>query len=93
MSQCFDIEPEKYRCTVQCRADQDTQKLEDFWQKITRIPKTQFYPPLIDPRTIGKPTKKPSYKGVLNVYYLNTTVQLELETLYDLVYNQLLKGP
>lgn len=87
---CFDIQFEKFRCTVQCRADQDTDKLEKFWQELTNIPKNQFYKPQIDPRTIGKPTLKTNYKGVLKVNYLDNKIQLELETLYNLVYNQLL---
>ncbi len=33
------------------------------------------------------------YKGVLVIDYFDTKVQLELEFLADLVYNQLSKGP
>src|SRR3989344_4625246 len=79
---------EKIRCGVQCRADQDPEELKKYWMRITGVPERLFYKPLIDSRTIGKPTKKPDYKGVLRVYYMDTKVHLELESLADLVYNQ-----
>lgn len=92
---CFDFKPEKLRCTVQCRADQNIEELEKFWIKETGIPKRLFYKTRIDPRTIGKPTIKKDYKGVLRVNYIDTNVQLELESLSNLIYNQLHKtnGP
>jgi hypothetical protein len=83
----FDIK--KVRCGVQCRADQDPEELKRYWMEITGIPERLFYKPLIDPRTVGKPTKKLGYKGVLRVYYIDSRVHLELESLANLVYNQL----
>lgn len=88
---CFDFKLEKVRCTVQCRADQNVEELERFWQSVTGVPKRLFYKTRIDPRTIGKPTKKIDYKGVLRVNYLDTKVQLELESLSNLIYNKLLR--
>jgi hypothetical protein len=88
LRQCFPFNLEKIRATVQCRADQDPNVLKNYWQKITNIPSRLFYKPLIDPRTKGKPTKKPNYHGVLRIDYLDTKVQLELESLADIVYNQ-----
>lgn len=82
-----DFDPRRIRCTVQCRADQNIQELEKYWMKIVEIPKSQFYHTRIDPRTIGKPTKKVGYNGVLKVDYLNKRTQVELESLADLVYN------
>ncbi|MBM3283310.1 hypothetical protein FJY90_03575 [Candidatus Gottesmanbacteria bacterium] len=87
---CFELNLRKIRATVQCRADQNTVILERYWQKITGIPKVLFYKPLIDPRTKGKPTKKKDYMGVLRIDYFDTKLQLELETLADLIYNNLL---
>ena len=87
---CFDFNLEKIRCTVQCRADQNVEELERFWQNVTGVPKRLFYKTRIDPRTIGKPTKKIDYKGVLRINYLDTKVQLELESLSSLIYNKLL---
>lgn len=85
---CFNFNLEKIRCTVQCRAGQDIEELERFWQQITGVPKRLFYKARIDVRTIGKPTKKVDYKGVLRVDYLDTKVQLELESLSELIYNR-----
>ena len=89
LKQCFPFDNNKIRATVQCRADQDTVKLTQFWQEKTKIPIHLFYKPLIDPRTIGKPTKKSNYHGVLRIDYFDTKVQLELESLADLIYNEL----
>lgn len=89
-----DYDQEKIRCTIQCRADQDISELMKYWQQITKIPSAQFYKPRIDPRTIGRPTQKPEYKGVLRVDYFNQKARLELEFLSELVYNNLVhEGP
>src|SRR3989344_8256888 len=89
LKKCFIFDLEKIRCTVQCRADQDIELLETYWLNITKIPKRLFYKAQIDPRTKGKPTKKSNYKGVLRVDYFNTKAQIELETLAQLLYNQI----
>src|SRR5581483_1987150 len=91
LKKCFDFDLEKVRCTIQCRADQNVKELEEYWMDVTKIPKRLFYKTRKDPRTVGKHTKKISYKGVLRVNYLDTRVQLELESLSKLVYNQLAK--
>jgi len=90
LKRCFDFEMNKVRCTVQCRADQDTKELELYWQKITKVPKEQFYKTWIDKRTIGKPTLRKGYMGVLRFDYFDTKAQLDLESLADLVYNRVL---
>ena len=89
LKQCFKFDVKKVRCSVQCRADQNVKELEKYWMETTRIPRRLFYKAQIDPRTVGKPTKKENYKGVLRVYYLDTRVHLELESLANLVYNHL----
>lgn len=75
---CYPVNEEKFRCTVQCRADQNTGALENFWRNTTKIPSSQFYKTRIDPRTIGKPSKKPDYKGVCRIDYFSTEVLNEL---------------
>lgn len=89
LKKCFNYNLEKVRCTVQCRADQNIEELEKFWQEVTGMPKRLFYKARIDPRTVGKPTKKKDYKGVLKIDYFDSKVQLELESLSQLIYNQL----
>jgi hypothetical protein len=71
---CYKIDETKLRCTVQCRADQDTNKLEQFWQKITKIPLNKFYGARIDPRTIGQKSRNPEYKGVCRIDYFSAEV-------------------
>lgn len=93
LKKCFYFDIKKVRCTVQCRADQDTYALEKFWRQVTGIPKDFFYTPRIDPRTIGKPTLNSNYKGVLRIDYFDNSVRLELESLANLVYNRLTNGP
>ena len=93
LKRCFNFNLEKVRCTVQCRADQNIKELEKFWLKVTNIPERLFYKARIDPRTVGKPTKNKDYKGVLKVDYFDTKVQLELESLSQLIYNFVIKGP
>ncbi len=68
---CYSLDGSKFRCTVQCRADQDPAKLQKFWARITGIPNKQFYKPQVDRRTVGKPTAKVDYKGVCRIDYLS----------------------
>lgn len=94
LKNCFPFNSEKIRATVQCRADQSPNDLQKYWEDHTGIPVRLFYKPQIDPRTKGKPTRKRDYHGVLRVDYFDTRAQLELESLADLVYNQLhSRGP
>lgn len=93
MKICFQFDVRKVRCTVQCRADQVTEELEHYWQQVTDVPSELFYKTRIDPRTVGKETKNKDYKGVLRVDYFDNKVRLELESLANLIYNQLtIKG-
>ena len=75
---CYLIDESKFRCTVQCRADQDIKKLEELWSKTTNIPRNKFYKAQIDPRTVGKPSKNPNYKGVCRIDYFSAAIFNEL---------------
>ena len=86
---CYKIDESKFRCTLQCRADQDIKKLEKFWSQITKIPLSQFYKAQIDPRTINKPTKKLNYKGVCRLDYFSADIFLELLRIPEIIH----KGP
>ncbi|UMX47801.1 MAG: hypothetical protein L7H18_05175 [Candidatus Nealsonbacteria bacterium DGGOD1a] len=74
----YKLDEKKFRCTVQCRADQNIQKLEHFWANITKIPLNQFYEARIDPRTVDKPSKKLEYKGVCRIDYFSADIVREL---------------
>ena len=86
---CFEIDERKFRCTLQCRADQNVKKLEKFWARVTKIPYSQFYKARIDPRTIGKPSKKIDYKGVCRIDYFSGEIFLELMQIPEILY----RGP
>jgi hypothetical protein len=74
----FNIDEKKFRCTLQGREDQNVKKLEAFWSSITHIPLSQFYTARIDPRSKGKVSKKPNYKGVCRIDYLSANVFHEI---------------
>jgi len=71
---CYTIDEAKFRGTVLCRADQDIRTLEKFWVKVSGISKKQVYKARIDPRTIGKPSRKLDYKGVFVIDYFSASI-------------------
>jgi len=81
----YQIDSSKFRCTVLCRADQDTKTLEQFWAKITGIPSTQFYASRIDARTVGKKTQKEGYHGVCRIDYFSASVYNDLVAAGDVL--------
>jgi len=85
---CYNINESKFRCTVQCRADQNIKNLEKFWSKVTKIPLNQFYATKIDPRTIGKPSKKLNYKGVCRIDYFSADLYTELIKIPEIIYRE-----
>ncbi len=85
LRKCYLIDSQKFRCTLQCRADQDIKKLEEYWSQITQIPLGQFYKAQIDVRTIGKPSKKPDYKGVCRIDYFSANIYNELKIIAELL--------
>lgn len=76
--QCYLVDETKFRCTVQCRDDNPVKHLETIWSKLTKIPSTQFYEARIDPRSIGKRSKKPDYLGVCRIDYFDALVFTDL---------------
>ncbi|MSU55858.1 MAG: hypothetical protein EXS51_00910 [Candidatus Taylorbacteria bacterium] len=86
---CYSIDEQKLRCTVQCRADQNIAELARFWEKVTKIPEGRFCKSQVDPRTIGKPTKKSGYRGVCRINYFSADLSLELRAIAKVIH----KGP
>lgn len=82
---CYKIDENKFRCTVQCRADQNTKALEIFWSKITKISPAKFYKTQIDYRTVGKPSKKVEYKGVCRINYFSNDIAYELKDIIEVI--------
>lgn len=78
LKKCYKVDPGKFRCRLQLRADQDKRKLERFWSKITGVPLQKFYRSYIDKRTIGKKSQKRDYKGVCVITYFSAYILLDL---------------
>lgn len=93
LRKCYSIQTDKFRCTVQCRADQNPDELRDFWSKITGIEKKYFYLPQIDKRTVGKATKKINYHGVCRIDYFSAEIYNELTEIARLLNNKSGLGP
>lgn len=81
----YEVDESKFRCTVQCRADQNIEELETYWSLITNIPRYKFYKAQIDKRSIGKPTLKKTYMGVLRINYFSSEIFWELNRLAKLL--------
>lgn len=86
---CYKIDENKFRCTLQCRNDQNIKKLEKFWSRITKIPLSKFYKARIDSRTIGKKSVKPDYKGVCRIDCFSAKILIELLQIPKIIF----KGP
>ncbi|HCR52581.1 TPA: hypothetical protein DIV48_02975 [Candidatus Kaiserbacteria bacterium] len=94
MRECYKLDERKFRCTLQCRADQDIKKLEKFWSETTRIPLSQFYGARVDKRTLGRVSEKREYKGVCRIDYFSSAVDLELKRIAQQVMTSFSKkGP
>lgn len=88
---CYNIDENKFRCTLQCRADQDINKLEQFWSKITKIPLKLFYKARVDPRSVGKVTKNKDYLGVCRIDYYDVKILHELQQIVIILYQAIKK--
>lgn len=78
---CFRIREDKLRCRIMPRWDQNINKLQRFWSKITKIPLCQFYKTKADNRTKGIKTMRKDYMGVCALTYCDTTLQFELQAI------------
>lgn len=85
LRQNYPIDENKFRCTVQCRADQDIPELEKFWSNTTGISPHNFYKARVDSRTIGKKSKKPAYKGVCRIDYFSAAIYNEIKVIMEIV--------
>lgn len=88
LRECFSINEQRIHYTVQCRADQDIESLAHFWSAVTGIPKVQAYKPQVDPRTVGRPTRRLEYKGVCRINYPSSEIFTEIMQIIDV-----LEGP
>ncbi len=83
----FNADENKLRVRVLQRYDQNCEKLNKFWSKLTGVSLNQFYKNYVDKRTEGKPTKIEGYKGVCAIQYNNTSLQFELQSIGEAILN------
>lgn len=74
----YSVDESKFRCTLQCRADQNIKELENLWSNVTGISLDRFYKARIDPRSINRPSKKKNYKGVCRIDYFSAEIFIDL---------------
>ena len=82
---CYPVDEKKFRCTLQCRADQPIKQLEQFWSRVTKIPPAQFYGVQVDPRTIGKRSMKKEYRGVCRINYFSAAIYHEIMKIIEVI--------
>jgi hypothetical protein len=75
----FPIDESKFRIQILCRADQDINRLLQYWTEVTGI--TQSIRGTVDARTEGKPTKRADYKGVCKIVYYDFALRRYLDAL------------
>jgi len=85
LKRCYGIQAGEFKCRISHRADQNLGELEEFWSKQTKIPRSNFYKTKPDPRTVGKPTLRPDYRGVCVLMRRGTEIQLELQSIADII--------
>ncbi len=73
----YKIPSEKLRCELHLRADQNGEKMKQYWSKNLGIPIGNFTTPHFDKRTLGSPTYL-HYKGVCLVRCGNIAIQRKL---------------
>ena len=81
----FHIRENKLRCRITPRWDQNIDELQSFWSNITKIPLGKFYKTISDKRTKGKVTAKKDYRGVCVIYYCDTSLQFELQSIGETI--------
>jgi transcriptional regulator with XRE-family HTH domain len=77
----FHIHEDKLRCRIMPRWDQNINKLQRFWSKITKIPLRYFYKTKADGRTKGIKTMRKNYMGICALTYCDTSLQFELQAI------------
>lgn len=77
----FQPREDKLRVSLQLHTTHDKEKMNYFWSKILKIPKSQFYKP-----TITKPTKnmkRRNYNGTCTIRYYNVYLLLEIMGIFE----------
>ena len=86
----YGIAPNKIKCELHLRADQNPQKLKKYWSRELQIPIKNFTSVSIDKRTLGKPTYD-YYKGVCVLRCGTVAIQRRLSNISRLYIDKILK--
>ena len=78
----YEVPPEKFRCSLHLRADQDPEKQRIFWAEELGLPISNFGKASIDTRTMGRPTY-PGYPGVCLISCGKVEIQRRLMYIAD----------
>ncbi len=73
----YAVPEEKIKCELHLRADQDPEKMIEFWSNELHVSKDNFTKPYLDKRTKGKVTYE-SYKGVCLIRCGQVAIQRKL---------------
>jgi len=87
----YKIEPEKIKCQLSLRADQNPEKIKKFWAKELDIPEVNFNHINFDKRTIGSKTYS-DYKGVCYLRCGNIAIQRKLIYLSNIFCEKVIKN-
>ena len=82
---CYDVPTSLMRSRIQHRADQDPDRLLQYWIGVTGIASERFHKSYIDKRSIGKATTRAEYYGVCTIMCPSTRIQLELEEITGII--------
>lgn len=86
----YNFNPEKIKCQLNLRADQNPEKMKHFWSKELGVPINNFGYVNLDKRTIGSKTY-PHYKGVCHVLCGNVAIQRKLIYLSEIFCRKVIK--
>lgn len=86
----YGVPPEKIRCELYLRADQNVNEMKRFWSKNLSLPLENFRYTSLDQRTLGSKTFA-AYKGVCSVRCGNVAIQRKLGNISKLFAEYILK--
>lgn len=73
------VREEKIRCHIHIHESLDVKRAEKYWQRITGIKKSQFYPTYNKPNKSSKGTRNSLPYGVCGIYVMDTQLFLNIQ--------------
>lgn len=91
LEQLYGLRRGTFRYELHLRADQEPKKLVRFWAKQLRVAEGRFRSPVVDRRTVGRPTY-PGYFGVCSIQCGNIAIQRKLVYIANLFCQRVSSG-